>query len=235
VKRPAALKLARQVIRDGQIVPVVFLGHTAMGKTSLAVAMASELYRSHRTSFVFVTARDLAKAYLNHPLGHGDPPIVEACRRARLLLVDEFATEREEARTAGAASPAAELVLDRYDLDRVTWITTGASREAIAKRYGSGVERRLFEAAAVVDLDASRFDGVDLPLDRPHASTCRCRKCRPVRRAVATPPEDPPVGAPPDLLEQVQHIGAKPAHHALTSEEYEARRAEQNEAVKKMA
>lgn len=133
---------------------VAFVGPPGAGKTSLAAAMfklvaRSETNRHEVARQRWVSAHKLAKARAGQPLGEGEAPIVEMCLDASLLVLDELGGEDPR-----YASAVAEVLFDRHEQARPTWITTGVGPKEIATRYGGGIARRVFEGAAVFRLGA---------------------------------------------------------------------------------
>lgn len=131
---------------------VTFLGPPGAGKTSLAAAMyklsaQAETSTSALRRYRWVSSHKLAKARAGQPLGEGEAPLVEACMEASLLVLDELGGEDPR-----YASAVAEVLFDRHEQARPTWVTTGVGSKEIANRYGGGIARRVFEGAAVFRL-----------------------------------------------------------------------------------
>lgn len=129
---------------------VVIVGRVGAGKTSLAAAMFHQWCDVHRCdapSARFVTARELAAARQRTPLG-STPAVLEDSTRAALLVVDDLGSEpRHE------LSAVPDVIRDRYDWNRTTWITTALSQEELAEAFSSaGVGRRVYEDALVIRL-----------------------------------------------------------------------------------
>lgn len=126
---------------------VTFVGGAGSGKTVLAVAcFRAWCERNTRLAqrSLFVLASRLAGERARHGLGHGEPPLVERCLRAPLLVLDDLGnggktTDRE----------IIDVIFERHAESRATWITTGLSVSNIATQYGDGLVRRAFERGRV--------------------------------------------------------------------------------------
>lgn len=118
----------------------VFVGPSGSGKSTLASALLAGIVARDGASrsVAWIPARRLANARRDHPLGE-IPEIVAYASSVDVLLLDELGGEE-----ATFASSVGEVICDRYDAARVTWITTGFGRAAIRQRYGDGVTRRVF-------------------------------------------------------------------------------------------
>lgn len=121
-----------------------FMGPAGTGKTSLAVlALRRRFFAAPASARVlFVPARALATARIQHSAGSGEADIVGRAMRADLLLLDDVGNERQ---TANNAVP--DVLLERHDSMRPTWCTTGFGADELAKLYGSGVARRILDGA----------------------------------------------------------------------------------------
>lgn len=145
----AALTRAREAFleRAGALV-----GPPGSGKSSLAAAIFKHAARQERETqrlywYRWISSHKLAKARAGQPLGEGEAPLVEAALDASFLVLDELGGEDPR-----YASAVAEVLYERYEQQRVTWVTTGVGPKEIATRYGGGIARRVFENAAVFKL-----------------------------------------------------------------------------------
>jgi hypothetical protein len=142
VKNPEAIALARRSLHDRRI---VLSGRTGEGKTSLAIAMMRAWTAEKEKVSLFVPARALGVARLQHQAGHEEPEIVSRSMRSALLVLDDVGAERDTQTNA-----VADVVSERFDRNLPTWVTTGMTRTELASRYGEGVLRRLFEHATIL-------------------------------------------------------------------------------------
>ena len=126
---------------------IVWMGIAGSGKTSLACAMVAEWLGRHEGLVFVVSARKLATARSRHPLGEGEPEPIARAMAADLLVLDDLGAETE---TPTSGDAIGDVIHERYDAARLTWVTTGISGDQILTRYGAGVHRRIFERAAVV-------------------------------------------------------------------------------------
>lgn len=150
-----APELAARVVRRKAILEsrnavgkhwVLWQGAAGSGKTSLAcAAVRLWLASDGPTSLTFATAYSLARARMRHALGEGEAPIVERALEAEFIVLDDLG-EGEPAH----GSAVAEVIYEREAHDRITWITTWRSEAEIAKLYGDGIARRVFERAKTI-------------------------------------------------------------------------------------
>lgn len=133
-----------------------FVGRTAAGKTSLAVAMLDAWVRaspSQRRGSLFVESAWLSRARARHKLGQGECELVEQCLAAPLLLLDDLGQERED--RDGCIT---DVVYGRSNADLPTWVTCGVEGDAqafaehLSKRYDGGFVRRIIENGRRVEL-----------------------------------------------------------------------------------
>ena len=129
----------------GTVDGAVLVGPKGVGKTSLACAMLRELAdkRAHVAwRAVYVRALDLGVSRRDSPLGVRPRAIEEACN-ASLLLLDDLGQEEDY-------GPLREVIHSRHDDCKPLVVTTAWDNETLQRRYGEGVDRRLFERAAVL-------------------------------------------------------------------------------------
>lgn len=131
---------------------IVFVGPSGAGKTTLASALLATVVTQEGAtrSVAWIPARRLANARRDHVLGE-IPPLVAHATKVDILILDELGGEE-----ATFASSVAEVICDRYDEARTTWITTGFDEGAIVARYGDGVARRVFGRSAIVTCRRSK-------------------------------------------------------------------------------
>lgn len=128
---------------------VVWMGPVGSGKTTLACAsMNTWAHKRERPpSLLFANATELACARTRHPLGAGEPPLVEQAMRVDLLVLDNLG---DEVALSTSGETIREVVAHRYDYCLPTWVTTAAEMEALRARYEAGTIRRLFEMSTCV-------------------------------------------------------------------------------------
>jgi hypothetical protein len=128
---------------------LIFMGAASAGKTSLAVACLRRWVAETGRAARFFHAYQLGVARIQHTAGHGEPEIVDSAMKWPMVLVDDLGSERE---MAGSAVP--DVIFLRHAEDRPFWVTTGMTRPQLTDRYGTGIVRRLFERATVIQLAA---------------------------------------------------------------------------------
>jgi DNA replication protein DnaC len=124
----------------------VLLGGAGTGKTSLACAMLRQAVLSRGARGRFVDTFALAKARQEHPLGEGEAPAIEQAVNAKLLLLDELGAE------FARNTAVQEVIHERHANELPTIYTSGFGADELAKRYGDGIARRIFEGATVIRL-----------------------------------------------------------------------------------
>lgn len=125
---------------------VVILGSAGTGKTSLACALLRLTAETSATRGRFVSAFALAKARQEHPLGNGEAPVIDRALKAKLLLLDELGAEFAH------NTAVQEVIHERHADELPTIYTSGFDSDELAKRYGDGIARRIFEGATVIRL-----------------------------------------------------------------------------------
>jgi hypothetical protein len=124
---------------------VIFTGPTQSGKTSLACALLRRSFDQHeglRASFV--DAITLGKAAIQHALGRGEAPEIDRLANVALLVLDDVGQE-----TARDSNPIVDVLFERHQHDRPTWVTTYLSHQEMVDRYNGGLARRLTERGKV--------------------------------------------------------------------------------------
>lgn len=134
---------------------------TGAGKTSLLLARLYALHaedlklaragRPHKLGgFLFCSGPDLASARRGHPLGKGEPRLVQRAMTEQLLILDEVG--HEDMRDGLIF----EIADARHKRGLVTVVTTGLDPRGFADRYGAACWRRFTEGGVVVDCFAKR-------------------------------------------------------------------------------
>ncbi len=148
----AAPELVARALANPPSTDFTLIGDTAVGKTSLAVAMLDAWVRQDpetRHGARFVEAYTLAGARARHPLGQGEAPQVAEVMRVPMLVIDDLGSEVDDRRNV-----LADVIFHRHNEELPTWITTGWSAEQLVGRYGSQVIRRLVEHGKRLTLGA---------------------------------------------------------------------------------
>ena len=115
----------------------LLLGPTGCGKTSAALWLIARVRKSAR----FVTSAELTNAEREHRLGDGPPPLVDRCRTAGYLVLDDVGFEREP-------FAVQDLLNVRYQLSLPTIVTTGLTMRELRDRFGAAYVRRIAEQHA---------------------------------------------------------------------------------------
>ena len=134
---------------------VVFVGYSGHGKTSLLSAALRERFpRGAHKQVAFVDCRAITFARRRHPLGQGEPRVIEDAFAAPLLVLDDLGLDNP----TEATSPIEEFVRDRYNRRRALWVTTFLTRAEMCKRYGDGFARRVLEDAVIIQCGDQTVD-----------------------------------------------------------------------------
>ena len=144
--------LGRWVRAKGNL---VLCGPTGCGKTTASVARIRKLLAQAEQpcspedfrfacGIRFAGAADLATARKQHPLGSGEPFVIEEAIDASLLILDELGYESQQ----DTAIP--ELADIRYRKGRLTITTTGLRPAEMVARYGEATVRKLIGQGKIV-------------------------------------------------------------------------------------
>lgn len=114
---------------------VYLQGAAGSGKTSLAIACLREFV----PRAMFVRAEQLAKAPIQHKLGQGEAPLVAAAKAAHVLLLDDLGSDDP----GDKKSAVQDVIFERHDRGKTTWITSGLGRAKVEELYGTGILRRV--------------------------------------------------------------------------------------------
>lgn len=119
---------------------VVLRGPAGIGKTTLAVAILRRFAHLVDEPGFFCDGVELSVARSQARLGQ-EPAVVHNALTARAVVVDDIGMESWTHQSA-----VTDVIAQRYKSFKLrTIVTTGLDDEAIAKRYGAGIARRLLE------------------------------------------------------------------------------------------
>jgi DNA replication protein DnaC len=147
-----AITMARRLL-DALL--VVLVGPSGAGKTSIACAMLRAIIDAGVESDValrlaegalFVDSFELVRARLELALGKGEAELVREAFDARVLVLDDVASE------PARSSVVQEILHERHNRQQRTILTTWADEVALVARYGDGTVRRILEGAQVIQL-----------------------------------------------------------------------------------
>jgi hypothetical protein len=124
---------------------VVLLGPAGSGKSSALAALVREAVEGGAAPR-WVSARDLATTRSQHDLGEASE-LERAAMRAPILALDDLGNDRRT-----QLSAVDDVLLERHDMELVTWVTTALGPSEVTARYGAGIARRVFEGAIVVEV-----------------------------------------------------------------------------------
>jgi DNA replication protein DnaC len=133
---------------------IVFVGPAASGKTSLAAALLRARYVATGCKFLFEPAWRVAQARSRHPLGAGEPDVVQEALRTELFVLDDFGNEKPN-----PTSAVEDIIFERHWQALTTWVTTHLNPDQVSARYGDGIARRIFERAVIIDCGAGLSGG----------------------------------------------------------------------------
>jgi DNA replication protein DnaC len=146
VRDRRAVEAARRLASGMIIDRIVLSGDTGAGKTSLACCVLRALMdRGRRCRFT--TAADLAVARAHASLG-SEAPGVDRALDASVLLVDDLG----ENDPVTAHSAVGHVIHTRHAEERPTIVTTARTTDEIEAQYGSGIARRLYEGAELLEV-----------------------------------------------------------------------------------
>ena len=122
---------------------IVLTGPAGSGKSSVL----SALMNAHSERDVrWISAYKLAITRAHHDLGD-ESALERQAKSCRVLALDDLGNDRRT-----QLSAIDDVILDRYDSQRVMWVTTSLSGIEITKRYGDGIARRIFEQAVTIKI-----------------------------------------------------------------------------------
>lgn len=117
---------------------VLLLGPSKVGKSAaMALMLKRQLVRKANAAWFY--ARALCAAPLQHSLGDGPVPEIEAAAKTPLLVLDDLGIEKDH-------GPLLDVIHERYEQNRPTWTTSGLTLPQLGERYGDAIVRRLVES-----------------------------------------------------------------------------------------
>ena len=150
---PALLALSRAVPRRSALI----CGPSAAGKTTaVALAFRSALYEGvakggpawhFARRMVWERAFELACHRGEHVLGAGEPPRVDRCRRASLVVLDDIGKE-----PPNLSIHLWQVVNLLYEAEIPMLVTTGLTPAELDARYDANFVRRALEGGQIVDV-----------------------------------------------------------------------------------
>lgn len=121
----------------------LLVGAAQKGKTSLAVAAL----RGRKCEAFFCRAETLGLSRRQAKYGAGESGPVARALETGLLLLDDVGSEGDERDRIQAVK---DVLFDRYEQDRPTWVTTGLDSTQIEARYGAGILARMRSGVVLV-------------------------------------------------------------------------------------
>ena len=163
-------KVAKEWKRsDGSL---ILAGYSGAGKTTATVALMARILDVCRDTDVdrkmflfgckarFVSVTQLSLAISQSPLGR-EPPLIAACKRASLLVLDDLGHEAPDLR---ANAVLFDVLTERYFKRAHTLVTTELNVVQLVSRYGRAMVRRMTDMGSVVavnqagEIDKSQWD-----------------------------------------------------------------------------
>lgn len=143
--QPAVDAVARWLASGNTKFGLMMQGNVGTGKTTLLKAVKTVITILAEQEFTIATARNIAESHRESKQQYK-----QYCD-ARLLGIDDLGTEPITVKDYGNdLTPLAELLQERYERRRMTFITTNLSMEKIKESYGVRVADRLAELCNVV-------------------------------------------------------------------------------------
>jgi hypothetical protein len=154
-----AREIAEEVLRGGRRV-AVFAGPAGAGKTSLAVAVGTEIVeRDPSRTFLFVDAFDLQnEEHRQFGGAQAESPLLAEARSVDVLVLDEAGAERVP---RDRASVVAELLHYRHKRELVTLLTTPHRARQLKELWGDGVWRRVADRTRTHHVLLGAMKGAD--------------------------------------------------------------------------
>ncbi len=140
---PKAIAKARAAVKADR---VTLIGPAGAGKTTLATWIARRWAKLGK-KVEFLTARRLAVARSQSPLGEGEAEEVGFAMTARRAIIDDVGSEPPH-----PTSSLSDVIDARFSAGLPTIITCALDVDGVKARYGDGIARRIFERSVVIDV-----------------------------------------------------------------------------------
>lgn len=136
---------------------LLICGGTGNGKTTMARALFRTIQKCNNVSFQEQTAATFAK--LEAQRDENRFQLVNI-KQAEYLLLDDLGVEPVSVKVWGnEVSPVAELLTQRYNLQKFTIVTSNLKEKELEERYGTRVADRIREMFNVITFRNESYRG----------------------------------------------------------------------------
>jgi len=136
---------------------LLICGGTGNGKTTMARALFRTIQQCNNVSFREETAANFAK--LEAQRDENRYQLVNL-RQAEYLLLDDLGVEPVSVKVWGnEVSPVAELLTQRYNLQKFTIVTSNLKVKELEERYGDRIADRILEMFNVLSFKNESYRG----------------------------------------------------------------------------
>jgi DNA replication protein DnaC len=153
---------AKWLINPNGTPGLLLCGLCGNGKTSLAQAInwlvglvtENELGYSKRKNFMLHTAKNICRVFVKKGSEYD-----EACK-TEMLIIDDLGEEPREVIDYGQPhTPIIDMILERYEMQRLTIITTNLDVDELKEKYGARVYDRLREMVTSIIFENESYRG----------------------------------------------------------------------------